>query len=160
MNEIMIKKLDEIFDKEFSYENEGADKCDLQNLEKKYNIIVPEIYKEFVLVNKYEYIKDDYFFEVIEKSAKTPPDGLEFIDSFYSLQEFLDNADEFIDLWCDYVLPIGEVAGDYVCIGVKEHNLGKIFMLNHDDEERKDGLYLISNSFCDFIMSFKFVEPK
>ena len=158
MDSRIISKIDEIFNKEFPFEDESSDEYDFEKLENNNNIIIPAIYKEFLLMNKYEYTKDDYFFPTIEKSSSTPADGLEFIDNFYSLASFFENSDEFMDLWCDYVLPIGEVAGDFVCIGVKEHNLEKIYMLNHDDEEREDGLYLIADSFSDFIMSFRLVD--
>lgn len=157
MDRIVKNKINKILDKE---ENNGKEKLSSKQLgdfEKKYNISLPREYKEFLTTFYSCYVNDDYYFPMIEKSIHTADDGMETIDYFYNLQ-FESGANDFINNYGNRVLPIGESSGDYICIGVQEDNFGKIFCLYHEDEMREDGLYLIANSFNEFILSFKYVE--
>lgn len=157
MDKIIKKKLNEILDKDCNNSKKKLSINDLEKFEKKYGILVPEEYKEFLTSYYSCYVNDDYYYPMIEKSKLTPEDGMEVIDYFYNL-EFISNVDNFIAIWGDRVLPIGCAAGDFICIGIQKENFNKIYHLYHEDEDRTNGLYLAANSFNEFILSFKYIE--
>lgn len=158
MTKEVMEKLDEILDKEELFEDEKADISEIEAVEKKYNVKIPDVLKEFLMTNIYEYAADDWWFTVIEDCPGIDDNKLCFMDNFYSSQGFIDHADSFVELWCDDVLPFADIpGGDYACIGVKEENFGKIYMLVHDDDMKEMPLYLVAESFNDFILSFRYV---
>jgi len=157
MNSEVEKKLNEILDKKY---NNGTSRLSIEiieDFEKRLNIHLPNEYKEFLTLYYSCYIKEDYYFSMIEKSKITSSNGMKALDYFYN-SEFVNNAGNFISIWGNEVLPIGESSGDYICIGVQKNNFGKIFVLYHEDEERENGLYLAADSFYQFILSFKYIK--
>ncbi|MDE6592955.1 MAG: SMI1/KNR4 family protein [Oscillospiraceae bacterium] len=158
MDEKVMKKLDEILDKEVPFEDERADISEIEAVEKRYGVNIPDVLKEFLMTNIYEYVADDWWFPVIEECPAIDGSGLCFIDNLYSSRGFVDRVGEFVEMWCDDVLPFADVpGGDYACIGVKADNFGKIYLLVHDDGIKELPLYLAAESFNDFILSFRYV---
>lgn len=157
MDKKLIQKLNEILDKSEKRGRKKISSLKMRRFEKEMNTDIADDYKEFLYNYSSCYLKDDYFFPMKEISELTDENGLETMDFFYNT-EFIDDSDDFIGLWGDKVLPIGESSGDYICIGIREENKGKIYMLYHEDEKREDGLYLIADSFSDFILSFRYIE--
>ncbi len=158
MNEKVIKKLDEILDKEEPFEDESADILEIEAVEKRYGVNIPDVLKEFLTTNIYEYVADDWWFPVIEDCPVLDDSRLCFLDNLYSLRGFADRVGDFVEMWCDDVMPFADVpGGDYACIGVKADNFGKIYLLAHDDENKELPLYLVADSFDDFILSFRYV---
>lgn len=159
MNASIKQKLELILDKNCHNGKMKLTMEQIERFEQEYNVLLPAGYKSF-LKNYYScYVNDYYYFPMIEKSVLTQANGMEMIDYFYNL-EFISEVDNFISLYGKTVLPIGRSAGDYICIGVSENNVGNIFFLYHEDVEREDGLYLVADSFEDFILSFQHIEPK
>lgn len=153
MNALLKEKLTEIVATDLIDDDSTVTFEELEQFEQEKNIKIPKEYKEFLTQQCAFYVVDNYGFPMIETSELTSDDGYEKIDMFYN-REFLSESDDFIKIWGDKVLPIGgNMGGDYVCIGVSEENFGKIFFLYHDDDEREDGLYLIANTFEEFILS-------
>ncbi|MBR1443053.1 MAG: SMI1/KNR4 family protein [Firmicutes bacterium] len=150
------KKIKEIFDQDTIIGTEILSSEKLNIFLKEYNISLPDDFKYFVTHFNPFYIKEDYYFEMKEKSSLTPTNGYEYLDCFYTI-DIIDNTKIFFDTHTNSVMPIGESNGDYVCIGITPNNYGKIFYFYHEDEERKDGLYLIADSFTDFIMKFQYL---
>lgn len=162
MDNKICEKLSEILEdgEGFVKEEPGISPEELENIEKKYKITIPEVYKEFILNNKCRYIKDDYYFPMRERSVFLPENGYDFIDWFIDGESFDEELESFYYNWPDDVIPIGMSGGggDYVCIGCKGDKFGKIYMLYHEDEEREDGLYLAADSFEEFILSFRYIN--
>lgn len=155
MNELLKNKLNEIVATDLIEDDSTLTFEELSQFEAEKGIIIPDVYKEFLTQQCSFYVIDDYGFPMIESSDMTSDDGCEKLDMFYN-REFITGSDAFIRNWGSKVLPIGEnMGGDYVCIGVNEDCFGKIYFLYHEDEEREDCLYLIANSFEEFILSIK-----
>lgn len=159
MDKIIKDKLNEILDKQCVNNRSKVSKKSIALFEKQFQISLPEYYKEFLEKYYSHYIKDDYYFPIIEKSKLSCSNGMEMMDYFLN-DELIPIATNFIDLWGDSVVPIGCAAGDYICLGVSEDNYGKIYFFYHEDEDRSDKLYLIANSFYEFVLSFKYIKPE
>ena len=157
MDKLVKKKLNEILDKDCNNGKGKLTQKQLSEFEKRYDVSLPEDYKDFLISFYSCYVNDDYFFPMIERSKLTPDDNMETIYYFYNL-EFETKAKEYVNIYGINTLPIGESAGDYICIGVQPNNKGKIYLLYHEDCEREDGLFLIANSFKEFILSFRYVD--
>ncbi len=153
MNTLLKEKINEIADADSIEDDSTVTLAELTQFEQEKGIRIPDAYKDFLTQQCAFYVVDDYGFPMLETSDMTSDDGCEKIELFYN-REFITGSDAFIRNWGKKVLPIGEnMGGDYVCIGVSGERFGKIYFLYHEDEEREDGLYLIANSFEDFILS-------
>lgn len=154
MDILIENKLNTILMKEISDDRTILTLNEIEDFENEHGIKVPDDYKEFLSKYYSCYVRDEFSFPMIEKSSITNDDGLEKIMFFYN-KEFITMADRFSEIWGNKVLPIGEgLGGDYICIGIHASNFGKIFVLYHEDDERQDCLYLASNSFNNYILSF------
>lgn len=154
MNKKIRQKLDEILDMEVIIDNRKLSVKDIANFEDKHGFKLSEEYKDFLMNFKETYIKDYYKFPMIEVSNLTPEDGFENIDYLY-VGNFIKNAEGFMKDWGEKMLPIGETAGDLICIGVQGNIAGKIYFIYHEDENEDKTAYLVANSFNEFILSFE-----
>lgn len=108
----------------------------MNKFEQKYNFMFPVLYKEFLL--KYN-------------GGKTPNTSFRIKKISSDLSGFFgfDNAEDYFNYeyveaifgfngWIeDGMLPIGKnVFGDYIMIGLREENEGKIFFVYHDRENK------------------------
>lgn len=159
MDKIIKDKLNEILDGLCVNNKSKLSKKSIALFEERFQISLPECYKEFL--GKYYscYIKENYYFPIIEKSKLSCSNGMEMMDYFFN-DELITIATSFIDLWGRAVIPIGCAAGDYICLSVSNDDYGKIYFYYHEDEDRSDKLYLIANSFNEFVLSFKYIKPE
>ncbi len=154
MKDIIRKKLDEIAAAELTEDFSTLTAGELDAFEAERGIRIPAEYREFLTEQCAFYVADDFGYPMREVSEMTSDDGNEKLEYFYN-REFVSGSDAFARVWGENVLPIGEnMGGDYVCIGIRGDHYGKIYFLYHEDEERADGLYLIADSFEEFILSF------
>ncbi|WP_106498329.1 SMI1/KNR4 family protein [Lentibacillus sp. Marseille-P4043] len=144
----------------------------LKALEKKYNIVIPKEYKEFLESYDETFFEKEIIYKPIEPSPVMTKEGKQYFDGFYGLMSE-NNINQQIESYENRIpgnlVPIGECpAGNLICIGVNEPVFGKIYFWNHENElEAKlmigekadienidsywDNVYLISESFVDFL---------
>lgn len=154
MNKKVNQKLNEILDMEVVINSEKLSMKRITDFENKYGFKLSDEYKDFLIKFNETYIKDYYKFPMAETSNLTPKDGFENIDYLY-VGNFIKNAEKYMKHWGEKMLPIGETAGDLICIGVQENIAGKIYFIYHEDENEDKAAYLVANSFNEFILSFE-----
>lgn len=154
MNKKVKRKINEILDMNAVIDNRSLSKIEIAEFESSHGIRLPEEYKDFLMNFIEVYVNDDYKFPMIEKSELTPESGFENIDFLY-VGNFISNAEKFIKEYGIKLLPIGETAGDTLCIGVRGDMAGKIYLIYHENESEDKDEYLIANSFNEFILSFE-----
>lgn len=152
----------------------------LKRIEKEYELVLPPLYRFFLL--NYKQSASD---EEIAYSCNEPPpwsgDGKTLTLDWFLLPEAEDdNLEETLDNYYDRLpsalVPISaDMAGNLICIGVSDKATGKIYFWDHENElEAKlmlqedvgditvddywDNLYVIADSFIDFIRSMFIVE--
>ncbi|MBA2937246.1 SMI1/KNR4 family protein [Paenibacillus sp. CGMCC 1.16610] len=140
------------------------------SLEQKYDFHLPQDYKEFLLT----YGRINYNHEISYSKLANIPKHVERgrMGYFYNLQN--DNNDLITNIECylgrmpESMIPFAEVTGgDQLCIGVTDDVRGTIYFWDHDQEhfapsevELWNNVYLIANSFSEFILSFQIVEEE
>ncbi len=143
------------FKKKYGFTNTHS----IEEFEAQFNILLSLDYKEFLknenggiplkktflINNKQGYDTIDIFF------------GLDMEKPFLSLSYLIES---YFDRFPKGILPIGEdPGGNYICLNVNEgEDYGKIYFYDHEvDNENNDGtlnwdnLYLIADSFTEFI---------
>lgn len=148
----------------------------IDNIEKKYEIIILDDYRELLLNYKDLFFDDEISFVPIENTPYTSEDTTQSFDGFFHLQGD-DNLEKQIE--CYYsrmpksLIPIGECSGgNLICLEVKTETFGKVYFWDHENEfegkkmagiisleesidEYWENLYLVSNSLFDFLNSLK-----
>lgn len=129
--------------------------------EKKYNVNLPTAYRQFLFEYGGGYIKDDYCYRALENSPLTPKDGYNSTDYFYG-SDIADNMKIYIEELEQKLIPIADAGGgDFICIGVNGEYREKIYYWAHEkDGDLKERLYLIANTFEEFILSFEMHEQE
>lgn len=134
----------------------------INDLEDKYNIILSVEYKEFL--NEYGggFLEDDFLYKPIERSPMTSEDGYALVDYFYG-EEIEKKIEMYYERFGNRIIPIASApGGNLICIGIGEEFRGKIFYWYHENEEEDDvndlrsTLFLVAESFHDFVMSFEY----
>lgn len=160
MNKGTISKLNEILDLELADDEERLSAVQLLIFQLTHGVIVPKVYRDYMKRFSSCYVKEDHYFPLKERSLLTPDDGMETMDLFYN-EELAEIAHDYFEEWGKQVLPIGECSGgDYICIGLKGKKKGRIYLLYHEDEQREDGLYLVADSFDEFVRSFRYIPQE
>lgn len=131
----------------------------LKNFEEKHILRLPVDYRCFLLKNNGGYIENGNF--LINDFQ-----GEDRIEVFHGLdlKQRFSNIEYLIETYSDRfnvkVLPIGhDGGGNFICLDVNEgQNYGKVYFYDNEvDNENDDGslnrdnLYLISNSFTEFL---------
>lgn len=135
-------------------------------LEEEYSVRLPSLYR-FFLVN---YGSLNFSCDITYNSVEQHPSmGDRSIVNFYELQENANGIKESIDCYLgrlpENLIPIAECpGGDQLCIGIRDVE-DKVYFWNHDQEmmfpsidELWNNIYLVADSFLDFIVSFKIIE--
>jgi hypothetical protein len=158
-------------------ENKKA-KSVIERIEKRYNIHLPEDYSEFILLYGGSCFEiDDIYYKAIDKIPWLGEEGYGSIYSFYGLNEdesIEEEINTYIGRIPDWLIPIADgEGGNHICIGIKGENINKIFFWDHENEleakkmleineymnidvnEYLDNIYLMANSFYDFIMTLE-----
>ena len=159
----LINKLDVILEKD-NYNYSVLTKEEIKKIEEKYKIQLPQDYVNFILTYQDKTIKDDYAFFPLERAPITGKDGNNMISYFFK-GELEKEIKDMYEIFRDNVIPIaGVLNGDLICIGVKGEYKEKIYYWWHENEIDDDPdniratLFLIANSFRDFILSFEYYE--
>ena len=160
--------LNEIIDFEMVFlKKENAYKS-IGRIERIYGVVnLPMAYKLFLLEYGGCFIKDDRMYQPIEVSPVTPEDGFDTIGGFYGITN--DSYDigiviqNYMEVLGTDVMPIADAGGgDLICLGLKGKYKEKIYSWYHEgetiDEDGKEYLYLIANSFEEFIYKFIYHE--
>ena len=141
----------------------------IEDFEKKYQIELQPDYRQFVSRYCPAVFKKPAFYSPLEKSPKTPEDALEEITVFYGLSADENNLirikEAYANRMPDFLIPIADTPdGDQVCLCVKGDCKDNVYLWDHDCESKSpndepyENLYLIANTFSDFIQSFRVVE--
>ncbi|QQZ60521.1 SMI1/KNR4 family protein [Paenibacillus sonchi] len=151
---------------------------DITKIEEKYNISFPEIYKLFVLKYGNSKFEQEVIYKSLELSPCTDKNGFNAFDSFFGFDGGLDDVSNKINQYYERIpsslIPIADDGkGNLICIGVKDGFYEKIYFWYHENElianlmlnEKKYGnislddywenVFLVSDSFVDFIRSFE-----
>lgn len=149
--------LEIIMDTEIARKRSFKSIDEITSFEKRYGIILPKEYEEFLLDYGSGYIRDDYYYVALENTPLTPEDGYNSVDYFYG-SDIEDNIDVFLEELNGQLLPIADAGGgDFICIGVKGERKWKIYYWLHEGESSmtEENIYLIANNFQMFIQSFE-----
>ena len=162
LDKIFIDKINMILVKDKKTVYNSLTNQKITNMERKYNLIFPEDYKQFLLRYGGAFIADDYLYKPIERSPITAKDGYDMVDYFLG-DDVEENINDRYEIFEDNVFPIAAVLnGDLVCMGSKGEYTGKIYYWWHENEidddpdNIRETLYLIANNFRDFIFSFEY----
>ncbi|KQY87325.1 hypothetical protein ASD24_05545 [Paenibacillus sp. Root52] len=156
-----------------------VDKGKVENIEKKYVISLPELYKHFLLSYEEVEFEQEIQFKTIENTPWSHGDGFESLASFFVTSDGTNKLEKKIEQYYERIptsiFPIADdSAGNLICIGVKDDEYrGRIYFWDHEnelvakvmlDEDLKDvssidnywdNVYLIAESFIDFIRSLE-----
>ena len=151
-----MEKTGDIMDTEVLGESKFHSMEEISEFEKKYDISLPNDYKQFVLQYGSGYIKDGYCYRPIEKSPLTPEDGYDSTDYFYG-SDIAENIEEYQNELEGMLLPIADAnGGDYICIGIKGKYKEQVYYWFHEgSDEMEENLSLIAKTFTEFISSFE-----
>ncbi|WBW96092.1 SMI1/KNR4 family protein [Oceanirhabdus sp. W0125-5] len=147
-------------------------RIEISNIESKYNVYIPDDFKEVLLNYEELFFDNEVRYTPIENSPCTSEDGRQAFDGFFGLKGS-DNLAEQIECYLGRMpkslIPIGECnGGNLICLGVDRDCLGKVYFWNHENEvEAKimggyinyksevnnywDNLYLVAETLLDFI---------
>lgn len=146
---------------------------EIELIEKEYDIVLPDDYKDFLQEYGGTYFTRDGSFlsEHNRKSYCAMFFGL--MDNMNSLKE---NIEDYLGRVPSSIIPFADAdGGNKLCIGVKENTFGKIYFWNHEQEleayrmlhpnkkyptidEYWDNLELVANSFTEFMLSYNIEE--
>lgn len=156
-----------------------VDKENVEGIEKRYSISLPELYKRFLLRYEDSEFEREIQFRTIEKTPWSHGDDFESLGSFFVISDGINNLEKKIEQYYDRlptsILPIADdSAGNLLCIGVKDDEYqGKIYFWDHENEfvakvmlneglngassieDYWENIYLVAGSFIDFIRSLE-----
>lgn len=163
MNELVVKKMNKIMDKDTSVKSDVLSEKDIMRVEQTYDITIPFEYKEFLKEYGGCYIKDDFMYISKEASPVTPEDGFDSIGYFYGNknENIFDVIKTNMYILGKELIPIADAnGGDLICIGTEGVYNGKIYYWYHEgnvenEEDARGKLYLIAESFAEFILNFE-----
>jgi hypothetical protein len=167
----------------FTASEEKLDEAMLKRVEGQYGFTLPELYRQFLL--NYEKGLPEQFIQypAIESIPRADKKNLLIFGSFLaavdgedSLEENMKQYDERIPA---SIIPIAEdLTGNLICIGVRGEAKGRIYYWDHENEmaarnmlqldlkgitsidDYWENIYLIAESFIDFIRSMRIEELK
>ena len=167
MNNEIKDVLNEIIDKEIVVSKKEDAYKSIDTIERIYGVDLPLDYKEFLLEYGGCFINDNRMYQPIESTPVTPVDGFDSMGGFYGITNDTYDIESVIQTHMDVlgsnVMSIADAdGGDLICIGLKDKYRGKIYYWYHEgetiDEDGKEYLYLIANSFEEFILKFTLHE--
>ena len=159
MDKKVLDKISEVFDLE-DPKGKVLTEEKLQSFEEELGIKLPQGYREYILTYAGLWVKDDFTVKMKERSEYTPKDGYGYVEYLYGSElvstgkkrmKFIEEEDE-----ADCFLPIGESAGDMIVIGVKGEEYGKVYKYYHESVEKDVPVFLIADSFEEFINGFEY----
>lgn len=161
---------------------EKHSESEVKAIEQKYNIILPDEYKIFLMDFGEVAFENDVNYSPAKDYPWTTNESNEKIVNFYGLESnqfSLQKAIEtYIERMPSSVIPIAECPnGNQICICVCGQNYGEIYLWDHEQEleafkmlypdkdypsidEYWDNLYFTAQSFLDFINSFYIADTE
>lgn len=139
---------------------------DVKKFEEMHNVSLPEEYKKFLLKNNGgKPVAEDAFH--YESELETYSDSA--VRYFFSLFSDNNSVEYNFEIYVlakripSSMLPIAaDYAGNVVCISISNDTFGKIYFWDHEEEledddnnPSHDNLYLIADSFTEFLGSLK-----
>ncbi|MDQ0244738.1 hypothetical protein J2S09_002309 [Bacillus fengqiuensis] len=152
-------KLSEFEIKKYSKRKHHKD--EIETIEVEYKVEFPEDFKLFLLqYGTCTFNEDDIYYRSIEKNPWTPDDGFESVEIFYGLDKDEYDIRQMIQRYSEYIpgnlIPFAESpGGNQICIAVNGNEKGKIYFWDHENRNGQKDLFLVAESFSDFINSFQ-----
>lgn len=150
-------KLDEIIDNEMRHDSKVWDLSIINEMQKKYGLVFPTDYVFYLQKYGNDYIKDDYLFKPKESLEEYLNQDSFEIDSIFGLYNDKNNLEKQILFYQDVIpsnlFPIADLPGENLICMNKENQ--QIYFWIHDEVE---DMYLVADSFSDFIMQFQFEQ--
>ena len=134
----------------------------LRELESRFNIILPDEYRQFILINNGGTPMPNVF-EFIDTEGKKSNSLVHYFLAIYDGNGF-DNIEQNYLLYISEkripsdIFPIAEDPfGNMVCVSVASGDYGKVYFWDHEleFEDNYGNLSLIANSFNEFIHKLK-----
>ena len=140
---------------------------ELKKFEKSLKVSLPKDYRDFL--KEYGNNTMTFYRSVCYQPRKKSPladkDGYDGFDLFYGLEKDGYDLNEMLKTYKgripDSFIPIAEApGGDQILLGIKKDSqYGKIYFWDHESRgTNEDDIYLIADSFNDFIKSFELDE--
>lgn len=151
--------------------NEGGIYSDnlVISIEQKYGFRLPQDYKKFLLTYGRINYNHRISYSLINNIPKHNERGeLGYFYSPLNNNDLISNIECYLGRMPEKMIPFADITGgDQLCIGVTEDVWGKIYFWDHDqehfdpsEEELWNNVYLVANSFSEFILSFQTVEDE
>ncbi|GIN66296.1 hypothetical protein J41TS2_17170 [Bacillus sonorensis] len=133
---------------------------EIEELEKKYRVKLPNDYKQFLLKYGASMICDDgVFYKSLEQDTWSE-DEFQVVEFFYGLEEtdldldIQDKINTYAERFPEGIIPIASSPfGNEICLQTKSDGFGKIYFWDHEYRSSEGDFFLIANSFADFIKS-------
>lgn len=159
----MKKKLENLGIAVLNEKTSSIDKSIIENIESKRKIGLPKDYKDFLdAYGRTMIFNNEIRYKPLEISPWTMKNGYASLELFYGLENDDYNLNNMIQRYegriPDSLIPIAEApGGNVICIGAKKDEFfGKLYFWDHEGRgKKKNDLYLIANSFKDFIDSLE-----
>lgn len=147
---------------------------DIADFEAKYELSLPTVYREYLLKYGAVWFDIDVEYTPIVQPPSFGDKTSILFGGFYGLNEVIEATEQYAGRIPNALIPITDDMGDLLCIGVGGDVFGKIYYWEHEDElvaklmvgipthtenidEYWDNLYLVSNSFVDFLNGLRIV---
>ncbi|MCY8002451.1 MULTISPECIES: SMI1/KNR4 family protein [Bacillus] len=135
-------------------------KEEIEEIEKKYKIKLPDDYKQFLLKYGASMIcDDDVFYKSLEQDTWSE-DEFQVVEFFYGLEEteldldIQDKIDTYSERFPEGIIPIASSPfGNEICLQAKGDDIGKIYFWDHEYRNSEGDFFLVANTFTDFIKS-------
>lgn len=139
------------------------DLSQIKKLETEWKISLPDDYRDFLnIYGNAMLFSKDVSYTPIERSPWTRRNGTAGIMVFYGLGQDHYNLKIMLERYRNRIpisfLPIADApGGNQICLGVhKDSFYGKVYFWDHEGTgKNKDDIYLVANSFKEFIESFE-----
>lgn len=150
-------KLEQIIDFDLRDTNTIWNDDEIKKIEEKHNINFPNDYFYYLKYFGNDYIKEDFRLIPSLEFQKLKKQSQFEIDSLYGLNNDENNLEDKIfsykEILPDNMIPIADLpGGDLICIGDGD----KVYVWFHEMEG--ENIFLVSNSFKDFIFSISRVQ--
>ncbi|WP_019910179.1 SMI1/KNR4 family protein [Paenibacillus sp. HW567] len=163
-------------------DNKNHNSAIIERIEEKYDLVLPELYKHFMVYGDCN-LNESLQYQTIERTPWSDQNNTESIGSFFTTGAGVNNLEKSIQQYYERIpgsiLPIAnDSAGNLICIGVSGEASGKIYFWDHENELTAkvmldeapsgsitidnywDNIYLVANSFIEFIRSLQVKEEK
>lgn len=160
----MIENIDiKINELKLSPKYEEKTEEEITFFENEYKLKLPQDYRYFIKKYGIVVFNEDICF-LPSQNYPWSKNEYQSIVNFYGLDNGNLDLRKIINRYTnrlpDFLIPIAEFpGGNQICLKVGEDKYGSVFLWDHEKEqdiiEGKENVYFTSNSFYDFLMSFK-----